>query len=105
MLESIKEDCGSLGMKTTQVSRTALDRNSCRTAVHRLLMYCQSINYNYDDEKERTVKMCGEESFTPEMCGSLFLLGYAKLRPPMFTVRSLYKDTFLITQRGFESDC
>lgn len=102
MLDSIKEDCGSVGMKITQVSRTALDRNNWRTAVHWLLMYCQSINYNYDDEKERIVRMCGEDPFTPELCGSLFLFGYAKSRPPMFTVRSLYKDTFPITQRAFE---
>ena len=35
-IDSIKEDCGTLGMTITQASRTAQDRNNWRTAINGL---------------------------------------------------------------------
>ena len=35
-IDSIKEDCETLGMTITQASRTAQDRNNWRTAKNRL---------------------------------------------------------------------
>ena len=38
-IDSIKEDCGTLGMTLTQVPRTAQDRNNWRTNINGLLMH------------------------------------------------------------------
>ena len=38
-IDSIKEDCGTLGMTITQASRTAQDRNNWRTIINGLPMH------------------------------------------------------------------